>query len=64
MNPVAVQKLDEAFRAAMQDRAVLDTLEKFDMAPRYMPTADYIKFVNETIAEQKVLIERLGLKTS
>ena len=64
MNPVAVQKLDEAFRAAMQDKTVLDTLDKFDMAPRYMPTADYIKFVNETIAEQKVLIERLGLKTS
>jgi len=64
MNPAAVQKLDEAFRAAMQDKAVLDTLEKFDMAPRYMGTADYIKFVNETIVEQKALIERLGLKTS
>ena len=64
MNPLAVQKLDEAFRAAMQDKAVLETLEKFDMAPRYMGTADYIKFVNETIVEQKALIERLGLKTS
>lgn len=64
MNPVAVQKLDEAFRAAMQDKAVLDTLDKFDMAPRYLTTADYIKFVNETIIEQKALIERLGLKTS
>ena len=64
MNPAAVQKLDEAFRAAMQDKAVLDTLEKFDMAPRYKPTAEYIAFVNATIAEQKALIERLGLKTS
>ena len=44
--------------------SVSGKLEKFDMAPRYMPTADYIKFVNETITEQKALIERLGLKTS
>jgi tripartite-type tricarboxylate transporter receptor subunit TctC len=64
MNPAAVKRLDEAFRAAMQDKAVLDTLEKFDMAPRYMGTADYAKFVETTITEQKALIERLGLKTS
>ena len=64
MNPAAVKRLDEAFRAAMQDKAVLDTLEKFDMAPRYMGTADYAKFVEATITEQKALIERLGLKTS
>ena len=64
MNPAAVKRLDEAFRAAMQDKAVLDTLEKFDMAPRYMVTADYIKFVEDTIVEQKALIERLGLKSS
>ena len=64
MNPVAVQKLDEAFRAAMADPAVLAILEKFDMAPRYMNTADYQTFVSETIKEQKGLIETLGLKTS
>ena len=38
MNPAAVQKLDEAFRAAMADPAALATLEKFDMAPRYTNT--------------------------
>ena len=64
MNPAAVQKLDEAFRAAMADPAVLATLEKFDMAPRYKNTADYQTFVSETIKEQKELIETLGLKTS
>ena len=64
MNPAAVQKLDEAFRAAMADPGVLATLEKFDMAPRYMPTAEYKTFVETTITEQKALIERLGLKTS
>ena len=64
MNPVAVQKLDEAFKVAIDDKAVLATLEKFDMAPRYKNTADYQAFVAETIKEQKELIERLGLKTS
>jgi tripartite-type tricarboxylate transporter receptor subunit TctC len=64
MNPAAVQKLDAAFAAAMKDPAVLATLEKFDMAPRYMPTAEYKSFVETTITEQKALIERLGLKSS
>jgi tripartite-type tricarboxylate transporter receptor subunit TctC len=64
MNPVAVQKLSDAFRMALEDPTVLAMLERFDMSPRYKNTADYVAFVNETIAEQKVLIERLGLKTS
>jgi tripartite-type tricarboxylate transporter receptor subunit TctC len=64
MNPAAVQKLNDAFRMAMEDPTVLATLDKFDMAARYKPTAEYIAFVNETITEQRALIERLGLKTS
>jgi tripartite-type tricarboxylate transporter receptor subunit TctC len=64
MKPDVVKKLHDAFKVAMEDKAVLATLDKFDMAPRYMDTASYQKFAMETIKEQKELIEKLGLKSS
>lgn len=64
MDPAVVKKLHDAFKAAVADPGVIGTLDKLDMAPRYMDTASYHKFAMDTIKEQKELIERLGLKSS
>jgi tripartite-type tricarboxylate transporter receptor subunit TctC len=59
-----VQKIHDAFKKAVEDPGVIATLEKLDMAPRYMDTATYQKFAMDTIKQEKELIERLGLKRS
>lgn len=64
MKADVVKKLHDAFKVAMEDKTVLATLDKFDMAPRYMDTAGYQKFAMDTIKEQRELIEKLGLKSS
>lgn len=61
MDPAVVKKLDDAFRTALEDKNVIATLEKYDMAPRYMPAADYDKFARKLFAEEKSVLEKLGL---
>ncbi|WP_425068379.1 Bug family tripartite tricarboxylate transporter substrate binding protein [Reyranella sp.] len=61
MDPLAVKKLDEAFKVALEDKDVIATLEKYDMSPRYMPTAAYDKFARQLYAEEKAALEKLGL---
>ena len=46
---------------ALEDKGVIATLEKYDMAPRYMPTAAYDKFARQVYAEEKAALEKLGL---
>ncbi len=61
MDPAVVKKLDEAFKVALEDKDVIATLEKYDMAPRYMPAAEYDKFARKSYAEEKEALEKLGL---
>ena len=61
MDPAVVKKIDEAFKVALEDKGVIATLEKYDMAPRYMPTAAYDKFARQVYAEEKAALEKLGL---
>jgi tripartite-type tricarboxylate transporter receptor subunit TctC len=61
MDPALVKKIDEAFKVALEDKAVIATLEKYDMVPRYMPTAEYDKFARQLYLEEKAVIEKLGL---
>lgn len=63
MQPDVVKKLHDAFKIAVEDKDVIETLNKLDMAPRYMDTASYHKFAMDTIKEQRELIEKLGLKS-
>jgi tripartite-type tricarboxylate transporter receptor subunit TctC len=56
-----VKKLDEAFKVALEDKDVVATLEKYDMAPRYMPAAAYDKFARALYVEEKAGLEKLGL---
>ncbi len=61
MDPNVVKILHDAFRKAMDDPKVLAMLEKFDQPVIYMNGDDYTKFARTTFAEEKGLIERLGM---
>ena len=61
MDPAHVQKLHDAFKKALEDPAVIESLRKFDMFPRYMNTADYTKFIGEVTAQEKAALELIGL---
>jgi tripartite-type tricarboxylate transporter receptor subunit TctC len=57
-----VTRLEEAFRNALNDPQVIGTLEKTDMAPAFLPSAEYTKASVAMFESQRVMITRLGLK--
>lgn len=59
--PAIVQKLHDAFAKALDDPSVEALMRKFDYPKRYMNSADYTRFVQEVVAEQKAIVEKLGL---
>jgi tripartite-type tricarboxylate transporter receptor subunit TctC len=61
MDAAVVQKLHDAFKKSLEDPAVVATLAKYEMVPRYIDTATYRKFVEEIIASEKAALERIGL---
>jgi tripartite-type tricarboxylate transporter receptor subunit TctC len=61
MDPKIVAKLHDAFKLAIEDPAVIATLQKFDMVPNYKNTADYVKFVSDVTESEKKVIDSLGL---
>ncbi|HSI53905.1 MAG: Bug family tripartite tricarboxylate transporter substrate binding protein [Ramlibacter sp.] len=56
-----VAKLHDAFKKAMEDPGYVQALDKYDMLPMYMSSAQYSKFAQETFATEKALVEKLGL---
>lgn len=61
MDPAVVKKLHDAFQAAMSDPRAMEIQKRYDYVNRYMNTAGYTRFVSEQVAEQKTVIEQLGL---
>jgi tripartite-type tricarboxylate transporter receptor subunit TctC len=61
MDPAVTQRLHDAFKKTLEDPAVLATFDKYDQSVIYMNTEDYTKFMRETYAKEKVIIEKLGL---
>lgn len=61
MDPAVVQKLHDAFKVALRDPKVKDVMEKYDFTERYMPPAEYTKYVAEIVASEKAALEKLGL---
>jgi tripartite-type tricarboxylate transporter receptor subunit TctC len=61
MSPAITAKLHDAFKKAVEDKGVVETLAKYDMVPRYMDTAEYRKFVDEIISSEKAALEKIGL---
>jgi tripartite-type tricarboxylate transporter receptor subunit TctC len=62
MDPKVVKILHDAFRKAMDDPAYQKVLERLDQENVYMSGEDYAKFAKKTYDEEKVVIERMGLK--
>jgi tripartite-type tricarboxylate transporter receptor subunit TctC len=62
MDPAVVKTLHDAFKKTLEDPAFVAVMDKYDQDAFYMGPTDYANFAKATVAEQKVLIEKLGLK--
>jgi tripartite-type tricarboxylate transporter receptor subunit TctC len=61
MDPKIVEILHDAFKKALEDPGVIATLERYDMVPRYMSTADYNTAVKGVIAQETAALSKIGL---
>jgi len=61
MDPKIVQVLHDAFKKAMEDPGVITALERYDMVPRYMSTADYEQAVRDVIKQESAALGKIGL---
>jgi tripartite-type tricarboxylate transporter receptor subunit TctC len=61
MDPKIVAKIHDAFKKALEEKPVVDTLLRFDMLPNYKNTADYRASVAEQIKLEEALLGRLNL---
>lgn len=59
-DPAIIKKLHDAFKIAFDDPKVIETYEKFDFVRRYLPTAEYEKFVVKLNEDEKAAMARLG----
>lgn len=61
MDAAIVKKLHDAFKKAVEDPAVIETLKKYDMMPNFLDTAAYKAAIEKSFVEEKKLITDLGL---
>ena len=64
LEPAVLRTLEEAFRDAAQDPAHVALLERYDMAPAVLGSADYTAAARKQYEEDGAMIRRLGLKAS
>ena len=62
LDPAIAKKLREAFKKAVLSDAYRKECEKMDVLVMYQDGDDYRKFMEETYAYEKEVIERLRLK--
>ena len=55
------RKLHDAFKAAIEGKSVVDLLGRYDMPVRYMDSAGYTKFVDVVTAQERAVLDRIGL---
>lgn len=61
MDPAVVARLHDAFKKALDDPAVLELLDKYEMVPNYKNSADYTKFVSDFIASEREALTQIGI---
>jgi tripartite-type tricarboxylate transporter receptor subunit TctC len=61
MDAEVVKKLHDAFKKALEEPALIATMAKYDMVPRYLDTEGYRKAVEEVIAGEQAALEKIGL---
>ena len=57
-----VAKIHDAFKKALEEQPVIDSLARFDMVPNYKGTADYNVAVQEQIKLEEALLKRIGME--
>jgi tripartite-type tricarboxylate transporter receptor subunit TctC len=62
MDPKVVAKVHDAFKKAIEEKPVIDSLARFDMVPNYKGTADYNVAVKEQIKLEEALLKRIGME--
>jgi tripartite-type tricarboxylate transporter receptor subunit TctC len=62
MDAAVVKIIHDAFKKGAEDPAYLEATAKLDQEPAYLTTDDYRRYAIRELAEQKRLIEDLGLK--
>jgi tripartite-type tricarboxylate transporter receptor subunit TctC len=62
MDPAVVKVLHDGFRDALQDPSHLAVLTRFDMPVRYLNSDDYARFAVAQFAEEKRIVQELGLR--
>ena len=62
IDPKIVKVLHDAFRKGLDEPSYREAMVKFDQELFYLDSADYRAFALQQIAEQKQLIEQLGLR--
>ena len=61
MDPAVTRRLHDAFKASLDDPAVITVLESNSMQSLYMDTAAYTRLAMEKFTQARSLIQRLGL---
>jgi tripartite-type tricarboxylate transporter receptor subunit TctC len=61
MSAEVVSVLHDAFKAALFDPLHLAELQKYDLEPAYLGPTDYARACREAFAEEKRIVDRLGL---
>lgn len=62
MDPKVVKILHDAFKKGAEEPSYIESMIKLDQEAAYMGSDAYRRYAIETLAEQKTLIEDLGLK--
>jgi tripartite-type tricarboxylate transporter receptor subunit TctC len=61
MDAEVVKKLHDAFKKALEEPALIATMAKYDMVPRYLDTEGYKKAVEAAIVSEQAALEKIGL---
>jgi tripartite-type tricarboxylate transporter receptor subunit TctC len=61
MDPKVVKKLHDAYKKALEDKSVIDLMDKFVMVPRYADPEGYRRIVKEISDSERDGLTRLGL---
>ncbi|MEN3294028.1 MAG: hypothetical protein V7642_3281 [Burkholderiales bacterium] len=59
IDPQVLRMLHDAFKKGMEDPRYLAALQKYDQELWYMSSSNYTRWVNQTFAAQKAVMERL-----
>ncbi len=62
MAPAVTRALHDAFKKALEDPEYVKCMEKFDQEPYYLGSEYYAALAKTTFEEERVAIQRLGLK--